>query len=112
MHRRNKTLSIVVFGIGLLVSEIPVQAQQAQTWDYKVELFGNIGYGKFLHGDHTWGKGLDYSGGIGVRPFSRRLHGLGFELQLAHIADERSPGPDIFSSLSASMVSGNVLYHF
>ena len=112
MYRANKTLSIVVLGIACLAFETLAQARQAKSWNYKVELFGNVGYGKFYLGDTTWGKGLDYGGGIGVRPFSRRLHGLGFELQLAHIADKRSPSPDIASRLSASMVSGNVLYHF
>jgi opacity protein-like surface antigen len=88
------------------------QNQAASEWDYKLELTGNIGHGWFHHGDSLWGSGLDFGGGIGVRPFRGALRGLGFEVELASLHQDQ-PLSDVASrSLKSFLLSGNAVYHF
>jgi hypothetical protein len=44
-----------------------VATLSAETWNYRGEVYGSIGAGRFYHGDHHWGSGLKLGGGVGVR---------------------------------------------
>lgn len=92
--------------------ETEAQKEQAKTWPYKLEVFGNVAYGRFNTGAHVWGKGFDCGGGIGVRPFSGRLRGLGFEIQLARLNQGELISAANSSHLDSRLVSANALYHF
>ena len=81
-------------------------------WQYKVEAFGNIAHGRFYNGSHVWGKGLDYGGGVGIRPFSGWLHRFGFEFQLAHLKKAGDISARSSQDLSARLLMANVIFHF
>jgi hypothetical protein len=85
---------------------------QPQPWRYKVEIFGGAGWGNFHHGDTGYGGGLNWSGGIGVRPFSGILHGLGFEGEISGLHFTDRSGTKYESKGDRTVVSGNALYHF
>jgi opacity protein-like surface antigen len=84
----------------------------APAWQYKVEAFGNIAHGRFYNGSHIWGKGLDYGGGVGIRPFSGWLHRFGFEFQLARLKKADPISARSSQDLSSRLVMGNVVFHF
>ncbi len=114
-RRFSMTLRIVV-GIILaapwLVHPSRAQEPPAPEWNYTAEAFGNFALGRFYHGDHVWGSGLDYGGGFGVRPFPGKLHRLGFEVQLARLKTSGTRGSSFSQELDSRLVMGNVLYHF
>lgn len=111
MFEAKKFLGILL-GLGWLTYPLSAQEEQAQPWRYKAEIFGNIAHGRFYHGDNLWGKGADYGGGVGVRPFSGRLRGFGFELQLAHLNQGVLTSTGSSKQLDSRLLMGNVLYHF
>jgi opacity protein-like surface antigen len=84
-------------------------AAQDRTWNYKVELFGDIAHSGFYNGDHKWGSGRDFGGGAGVRPFAGRLRGLGFEVRTGSVAEDDTART---TTLDARFVAANALYHF
>ena len=91
------------------------QDPRAEPWQYKAEVFGNIAYGYVFSTSRDWGAGLDYGGGVGFRPFSGTLRGLGFEVQAARqdIAfDAKKLGPNTISHLNSHLAAADVLYHF
>ncbi len=96
---------------GWAVLPMHAQNRQQEDWKYKVELFGDVAHGWFCHGDHRLGDGLDYGGGVGIRPLSGRLKGLGFEARILHLTDSESSRA-ISSSLDSRLIAMNVLYHF
>ncbi len=83
----------------------------AAGWMYRFEVFGEVARGTFYNGDSNWGNGLDLGGGIGFRPFSGKLRGLGFELRAARLSDEKAMGPGS-AVLASRFVSADALYHF
>jgi len=85
---------------------------QASAWPYRFEISGNIAHGRFNMGSHLWGSGFDYGGGLGVRPFSGRLRGLGVEVQLARLKQGEEISATNSSDLDSRLVSANALYHF
>ena len=85
---------------------------QAPAWQYKVEAFGNIAHGRFYNGSHVWGKGLDYGGGVGIRPFSGWLHRLGFEFQMARLRKAEQLSAQSSQDLSSRLAMANVVFHF
>jgi opacity protein-like surface antigen len=105
----------IIMGLSLACgwAVLPMHAQnrQQEAWKYKVELLGDVAHGWFYHGDHILGDGLDYGGGVGIRPFSGRLNGLGFEARTSHLSDSGS-SPAISSSLDSRLIAINALYHF
>ncbi len=91
---------------------LPLTAQQRDwDWTYRLELLGEIAYGGFYNGDRKWGSGLDLGGGVGVRPFTAALRGLGFEARLAHIAEDKGDPATLATSLDSTMVAANAVYH-
>jgi opacity protein-like surface antigen len=101
----------------LLLATWPARTMTAQekppdSWQYRVEVNANIGAGSFYHGEARWGSGLEYGGGLGVRPFRGWLRRLGFELQMTrHNTTTEVPGYKS-EKLDSRMIMGNVLYHF
>ncbi len=99
-------------------STLPLEAQGSDplwadgVWNYRVEFFGDVAHGSFRNGSRTWGSGLDLGGGVGVRPFSGRLRGLGFEARFAHVAEEKGNPATLATNLEAKMIAVNALYHF
>ncbi|MBZ5582341.1 MAG: porin family protein [Acidobacteriia bacterium] len=83
----------------------------ADGWMYRIEVFGEIAHGSLYNGDSSWGKGVDFGGGAGVRPFSGRLRGLGFELRAGRLSDESAAGPSS-SRLASHFIAADALYHF
>jgi len=81
-------------------------------WNYRVELFGDVAHGRFYSGSHKWGSGLDVGAGAGVRPFSGRLRGLGFEARFARVGEDQGDPGARATSLDATMIAANALYHF
>jgi opacity protein-like surface antigen len=106
-----RTLGIVL-AVAWLSCPTKAQEQPAPDWQYKVEVFGNIAHGRFYHGAHVWGKGLDYGGGVGVRPFNGWLRRLGFEVQMARMKKSEELSAAQSQSLSSRLVMANALYHF
>jgi opacity protein-like surface antigen len=106
----------IVVGIILaapwLVHPSRAQEPPAPEWKYTAEVFGNIAHGRFYHGDHVWGSGLDYGGGFGVRPFPGKLHRLGFEVQLARLKKSGAKGPYPAENLDSRLIMANAVYHF
>ncbi len=85
--------------------------QDGNTWDYKGEVVGQMGWGRFYHGDGLVGSGAEWGGALGVKPFSGKLRRLGFEVH----ADRLSIGYELGNNLNegdVTTVVGNVLYHF
>ena len=111
MFRANEFLGLLL-GLGWLTYPLSAQEDQVQPWRYRVEFSGNIAQGRFYNGDHLWSKGLDYGGGVGVRPFSGRLRGLGLELELAHLSQGELKSAGTSQKLDSRLLMGNVLYHF
>jgi len=110
MLRMKRTFGILLTAGGLAIA---ANAQdEAPAWQYKVEAFGNIAHGRFYNGDHVWGKGLDYGGGIGVRPFPGWLHRLGFEFQMARLSKAEQNNPSVSQDLSSRLLMANAVYHF
>jgi|GEM_PF-6266516 len=88
-----------------------VNGQDGNNWDYKGEVVGQIGWGRFYHGDGLVGSGSEWGGALGVKPFSGKLRRLGFEIH----ADRLSVGYELGNNSNQGNVAtvvGNVLYHF
>ncbi len=85
--------------------------RQEQPWKYKLEIFGDVAHGRFYNGDHLRGKGLDYGGGVGIRPFQGKLSGLGFEARIARLSGHRST-ESISSRVDSRLIAVSALYHF
>ena len=82
MNKRTRFLSICMAACGL-VTPLWAQDSPARDWPYRVEVFGSFGNGRLHNGDDLWGSGLEYGGGIGVRPFSGWLTRIRFEFDFA-----------------------------
>jgi opacity protein-like surface antigen len=104
-------LARVFAGFAAIAALASAADEQTAPWHYRVELFGNAGAGRLNHGSRNWGRGADYGFGIGVRPFSGALNGLGFEVQTAKLTDEKGSAV-LSSSLDTRFVAVNALYHF
>jgi len=91
---------------------LQAQSEPEPGWKYKVEIFGNVAAGRFYNGDSLWGRGFDYGGGFGVRPFSGWPRRLGFEFQIARLKNSTQLGPSNSQELDSRLVMANVLYHF
>ncbi len=122
MNKHTRFLLICLAACGM-VAPLWAQDSPVKDWPYRVEVFGSFGNGKLYNGDHVWGSGLDYGGGIGVRPFSGWLKRIGFEFEGAHLNKSRtSTSTDviqiqtfntaIFQNLDSRLLQGIVLYHF
>ncbi len=85
---------------------------QPHPWKYQAEIFGSVGWGSFYHGNHKYGGGFNWSGGLGVRPFSGALRGLGFEGEINGLHFAGRTGTDYESKGDRTVLSANVLYHF
>jgi len=107
-----KRILVVVLALAWLSYPSQPQEQLPPDWRYRVEVFGTIAHGRFYHGDHVWGQGLDYGGGVGLRPFTGKLNRLGFEVQMARMnkSDELSAASS--RSMDSRLIVANVLYHF
>ncbi len=75
-------------------------------WAYRGEIFGSFGWAALYHGKHREFSGLDAAAGVGVRPFTGALSGLGFETRLSYL------GSNVETSSSIVIFSGSALYHF
>jgi len=103
----------VLLGVAALSCQMSAQNPQTEPWQYKAEVFGNIAHGYVFSSGRDWGKGLDYGGGVGFRPFSGALGGLGFEVQVAKQGSTMTNlGPNASSHLDSHLVAADVLYHF
>ena len=102
----------VVLAVTWLVRPSMTQNQSKSEWPYQVEVFGNVAHGRFYHGDHLWGKELDYGGGVGFRPFSGKLQGLGFEVQATRLTKSEELNAAVSQSLKSRLIMANALYHF
>jgi len=107
-------LAILCFTLrGVLSSPaLFAQDQASKEWKYKGEVFGSVGLGRFYHGDHHLGSGLEYGGGLGIRPFSRGLRGLGFEILFNGLNFRRAWGGGYSYDGKMQTVGGDALYHF
>jgi opacity protein-like surface antigen len=105
------TLSGLLLGQAWFSNPLQAQDRRGGDWNYRVEVFGDVARGGFYNGHHNWGKGLDYGGGVGVRPFSGRLRGLGFEVRTARLASE-SDSAVLPAKFRSSLVAANGVYHF
>ena len=110
-HGVKQALAVLVALTGL-VHRSKAQEQVAPEWPYKVEVFGTIAHGGFYNGRHVWGRGLDYGGGLGFRPFSGKLHRLGFEVQAARL--KTSEATTVYPSLTmdSRLFMANAVCHF
>jgi len=90
------------------------QDKALMEWKYTGEIVGSIGHGRFYHGDDHLGNGLDWGVGFGVRPFSGRLRGLGFEVMVNGLKFKNAWGGDYTYEYKGDMrvITGNALYHF
>jgi hypothetical protein len=101
----------ILIGIGVIAFPLQAQERQKPAWKYRIELFGNAGFGTFHNGDHSLGNGLDYGAGIGIRPFSGALKGFGVEGWMSRLTGSESK-PNISSSLDSRLLAISALYHF
>jgi opacity protein-like surface antigen len=101
----------ILIGIGVVPLPLCAQEWQKPAWEYRMEFFGNTGFGTFHNGDHFLGNGLDYGAGIGVRPFSGALKGFGVEGWMSRLTGSESK-PNISSSLDSRLLAVSALYHF
>ena len=122
MNKRTGFLSICVAACGL---SAPLWAQDSpvKDWSYRVEVFGSIDKGGLYHGSNLWGSGLEYGGGIGVRPFSGWSKRIGFEFEGAHlnksstrtstaVFQNQTLNGALSQKLDSRLLQGTVLYHF
>jgi opacity protein-like surface antigen len=93
-------------------SLFPSKGMAQEPWEYKGELFGNVGWGNFHHGHHSLGSGLSYTAGIGFRPFDGWLQGLGFQGDYNGMHFTGRPGTGYESKGNRQIISGNALYYF
>jgi len=82
------------------------QDQFPERWTYKGEVFGSVGGGWLYHGNNHLLTGFGAGAGVGVRPFTNALSGLGFEGRLGFILGGAEITSDIW------MFSGVAVYHF
>lgn len=88
-------------------------AQDAvRKWNYKREVYGSVGYGRFYHGDNFWGGGLEIGAGAGIRPFSGALRGVGLEVQLLRSGHFVRTSGAHSKEGTATSVAANGVYHF
>jgi hypothetical protein len=114
MKRSLKLLLLVLFTPVFLGSVLakPSQAKDPETWDYTGEVFGTVGWGKFMHGDSPLGDGFLLDTGFGIRPFKETFRGLGFEFHYSHLDFDYNPVTEISKTGTFDAFTGNVLYHF
>lgn len=110
MHRA-RGICCILLAAAWLANCLNAQ-DEPPAWQYKVEAFGNIAHGRFYTGSHVLGKGLDYGGGVGIRPFSGWLHRLGFEFQLARLKKAQQLGAQSSQDLRSRLAMANVVFHF
>jgi opacity protein-like surface antigen len=82
------------------------QDQFPEKWTYKGEVFGSVGGGWLYHGNNHLLTGFGAGGGVGVRPFTNALSGLGFEGRFGFLGSDTEMVSDIW------MFSGVAVYHF
>lgn len=101
--------------VGSMLTTALVAAAHGQEpqklWNYKREVVGQIGWGRFYHGDSLIGSGNEYGGSFGVKPFSGKLRRLGFEFQANSLDLSYRRGSNVNDGTTTAFV-GNVLYHF
>ncbi len=103
---------ILVFIIWAVALVAAVYGQeQPKTWNYRGEVLGQVGWGRFYHGDHQIGSGTEWGGSLGVKPFSGKLRRLGFEFQANRLDLAYERGTNVNDGKATALV-GNVLYHF
>ena len=106
-----------------LTAQVQAQESRVKDWSYRAEVFGLFGNGRLYNGDNLWGSGLEYGGGIGVRPFSGWMKRIGFEFEGAHFKSSRTTRSisvfqnqtmdvSTFRNLDSRLLQGSVLYHF
>ncbi len=105
-------ISRILLAVTWLVGPSMAQNQPESAWPYKAEVFANVAHGRFYHGDHLWGKGLDYGGGVGFRPFSGKLRRLGFEVQATRLRKSEELSASVSQNLKSHLIMANALYHF
>jgi len=122
MNNRIRLLAVsavVLWAAAGLKAESP----PASAWPYTIEIFGSIGHGRVYHGDNLWGSGLDYGGGIGVRPFPGWLKRIGLEIETAGLEkstaytsrstfNNQEIQAAVSRSLNSGLLQGSALYHF
>ncbi len=82
-----------------------------ESWEYRGEVFGTLGWGKFWHGDDDRGSGTSVGGGLGWWPFRSRLRGLGMEVELRRLGFRTPKGP-YSTDGNTVLAMANVVYHF
>jgi len=111
--RRVTWLFVVLFFLCFSLSAVQAaDTSDNEKWKYKGEVFGAVGYGRFSHGNNSYGKGLQVEGGVGVRPFSGALDGLGFEFKIVHQNFKRETSPDHSTEGHFNAFIGSAHYHF
>ena len=102
--RINKTL-LCVFLFSIVV---PGAAQN--DFDYRGEVYGSLGWGRFGDSEGSLGNGANFGGGAGLRLSPR----LGFEFDVSRARHARETG--LFGGLrfegTGTYFTGNVVYHF
>jgi len=110
-HGYRRYWRLVVCCIWAAVAVGTAYGQEQKTWNYRGEVLGQVGWGRFYHGDGLVGSGTEWGGGFGVKPFSGRLRRLGFEVQANRLDIAYERGSNVNDG-QATAVVGNVLYHF
>jgi opacity protein-like surface antigen len=122
MNNRNRLLAVSAVVL-LTAVGLKAESPSASDWPYTVEIFGSIGNGRMYNGDNLWGSGLDYGGGIGIRPFSGWSRRIGFEIEAAGlkkntdrtgtiIIQNQTMDTAVSQRLDSNLMQGLVLYHF
>ena len=122
MNKETRFLSICLAACGL-AAPLWAQASPVKDWQYRGEVFGSFGKGGLYNGDDLWGSGLEWGGGIGVRPFSGWLTRIGFEFEGAQLSkgstrasttviQNQTFNATITQNLDSRLLQGTVLYHF
>ncbi len=110
-HGYRRCLRILVCIIWAAALIAVVYGQEPNKWNYRGEVLGQVGWGRFYHGDHQIGSGTEWGGGLGVKPFSGKLRRLGFEVQANRLDLAYERGTNVNDG-QATAVVGSVLYHF
>ncbi len=106
-----RELTCLLLALVRLSCPLAAQIQPDEGWSYRFEVFAEVAHGSFYHGDSNWGKGLDLGGGIGIRPFSGGLQGLGFELRAARLSSDAAAAAGS-STLASRLVTIDAVLHF
>jgi opacity protein-like surface antigen len=107
-----KLRAVVLLAVSILIIPTSVRAQPADESNWRMEAFGNVGYGRLMSGDSVWGEGIEFGGGIGFRPFVGALSGLGFEARFTFLAPGSTVNASGSSELDTRSFIGTATYQF